>query len=401
MKRGLLSEYFLGVAVKRLSAVEAGPEFSHQHEFNGTASMRQILGEERRSIPARVLYLTDEEEERVCAEVTLTWYQARKPPRTEYRFYFPSTIVSERFREGDLLVVGSRLDGSVLLVAAARGTTVERQLLWLFGATVSGTDFVSVSISGGDDARIGHVASLILDELGIDAELEAPPDLLGRLLNRFGGSFPSTDAFSAFARETLASAAAREDPDTTIEAWMDQEERLFRTLERHLVADRLKAGFGASGEDVDGFMEFSLSVHNRRKSRAGRALENHLASIFDACDVAYSRGEITEGKSRPDFVFPGIDEYRDVSFPAARLFMLGAKSSLKDRWRQVLTEADRIGTKHLFTLEPAISEDQTDEMKSRALRLVVPRRLHASFTADQQRWLVDLRGFIGLVNPTP
>jgi hypothetical protein len=33
--------------------------------------------------------------------------------------------------------------------------------------------------------------------------------------------------------------------------------------------------------------------------------------------------------------------------------MLGSKSTLKDRWRQVLDEADRITHKHLLTLSRA------------------------------------------------
>ena len=39
------------------------------------------------------------------------------------------------------------------------------------------------------------------------------------------------------------------------------------------------------------------------------------------------------------------------------------KSTCKDRWRQVLSEADRIPNKHLFTLEAAISENQTSKCK--------------------------------------
>jgi hypothetical protein len=50
---------------------------------------------------------------------------------------------------------------------------------------------------------------------------------------------------------------------------MDREEVLFRTLERHIVNERLRRGFS----DGDEFVAFSLSVQNRRKARAGRALE--------------------------------------------------------------------------------------------------------------------------------
>ena len=67
-----------------------------------------------------------------------------------------------------------------------------------------------------------------------------------------------------------------------------------------------------------------------------------------------------------------------------------------DRWRQVLSEAERIATKHLLTLEPGISENQTDEMQAKSLQLVVPRRLHETFKPAQQEWLLDLTGFLAV-----
>lgn len=50
-------------------------------------------------------------------------------------------------------------------------------------------------------------------------------------------------------------------------------------------------------------------------------------------------------------------------FPANKLVFLGAKTTCKDRWRQVLNEADRIETKYLFTLQQGISKNQLREMK--------------------------------------
>ena len=44
MRRGLLSDYFDGVAVKRLSAVEANILRSNQHEFNGSKALRALFG---------------------------------------------------------------------------------------------------------------------------------------------------------------------------------------------------------------------------------------------------------------------------------------------------------------------------------------------------------------------
>jgi hypothetical protein len=175
---------------------------------------------------------------------------------------------------------------------------------------------------------------------------------------------------------------------------MEREEILFRTLERHLIGDRLTKGFDG---DVDSFIGFSLSVQNRRKSRVGLALENHLEHMFSECGICYSRAAVTENKAKPDFIFPGKAEYHDAAFDPLNLTMLGVKSTCKDRWRQVLAEADRIERKHLLTLEAAISANQTDEMQAKNLQLVLPRKLHETYTAEQRAWLLDVSDFTALV----
>ena len=78
--------------------------------------------------------------------------------------------------------------------------------------------------------------------------------------------------------------------------------------------------------------------------------------------------------------------------------MLASKSTLKDRWRQVLTEAARIPSKHLLTLEPAISEHQTDQMRAAQLQLVLPARLHETYRDGQRRWLMSVGDFVQVVS---
>jgi len=48
-------------------------------------------------------------------------------------------------------------------------------------------------------------------------------------------------------------------------------------------------------------------------------------------------------------------------------------------------------------LETAISTNQTDEMAAKRLQLVLPRGLHATYTPQQQTWLVDVTSFTALV----
>jgi hypothetical protein len=144
-------------------------------------------------------------------------------------------------------------------------------------------------------------------------------------------------------------------------------------------------------------MKIAQSAFQRRKSRAGNALENHLETIFKSHGVTYSRTAVTERNLKPDFIFPDIKHYHDQSFPSARLTMLASKTTSKDRWRQILNEAARIPVKHLITLEPSISENQTSEMQSERVQLVIPSPLHDTFTTAQRSWLLDVSDFVELV----
>jgi hypothetical protein len=396
MKKGHLSQYFADVAYKRLSAVEALRHRSNQHEFDGVGGLKKMLGPERCTYSASFLYLCDEASEPIKDTGFLTWYDAREahPTRSEYRLYFPDTRVSENANEGDLLVIGRRPDNSLVVIVAETGTTIENQILWLFGISdPEQPGFALKSELESDQVKLEFASRYILEQIGVEIE-ETDENYLERMLRDFKGSFPTTRIFSEFARTSLPTVGAFDNPDDVVIAWMEREEVLFRTLERHLIGDRLREGFS---DDVDAFISFSLSVQNRRKSRAGSAFENHLEYIFVQRGIYYSRTPVTEGRSKPDFLFPGKVEYQDPSFPSVLLTMLGVKSSCKDRWRQILSEADRIDFKHLLTLEPGISENQTAEMQAKNVQLILPQRIHDSYTAKQQGWLMTIAGFVNVV----
>ncbi len=390
----LLSALVTGAAAKRLTAVEARPDRSNQHEFNGVQALKGLFGEARSRRAARFVYLVEHEIEVTLAEGFVTWYDAREEHRTrsEFRLYFPRTDASEKLQEGDLAVVLRRPDDSVLVVFASQGSTAERQLLWLFDLA-SPSQGVEVRDICRDDALVGFAAREVLAQLGIEPPISPPIEesYLEILLDKFGGGFPSTAEFSEFARSVTQDVNPVEDPDGALIAWLEREEALFRQLERHLVLDRLRQGFA---DDVDAFVKFSLSVQNRRKSRVGYALEHHVKAILDANSIHYAWAPVTERTSRPDFLFPSIAAYQDPEVATERLTMLAVKSTCKDRWRQILTEADRLSTKHLLTLEPGISAAQTDEMNARRVVLVVPSEIHSTFTPTQRQHMLSIGTFI-------
>ena len=122
-----------------------------------------------------------------------------------------------------------------------------------------------------------------------------------------------------------------------------------------------------------------------------------ISEIMTQNKVSYSQGVYTEGKRKPDFLFPGFDAYHNPEFDTGKLNILGAKTTRKKRWRQVLAEANKTKTKHLITMEPAISADQTDQMEDMSLRLVVPLPIQSTYTHQQQIWLLSFKEFIEFV----
>jgi len=403
MKNGYLSQYFEGVAAKNLSQVEANILVSHQHEFNGVDGLKKLLGTpaEKVKYNAKFMYFTDYDDEPIIEDGELTWYDARQRAReernvqrTEYRLYFFDNTVIQSANTGDVLIIAKQRNKTeLLLIIAEKETTIASQLLWLFGFSPDEHPGFSIREElETEQDRIAFASRIILENIGIEVEI-TEVNFLDDMLKKFNGIFPTTREFSAYARSTLNDINYENDYDNVLMSCYEREEILYRTLEKHIVGEKLKTGF----YDVDDFFDYSKSAQNRRKSRAGLALENHMEFLFQQNNIRYNRTPVTENRSRPDFLFPGIAEYRDQKFKSINLTMLGVKSTCKDRWRQILSEAKRIETKHILTLESAISTNQTHEMQQSLVQLVVPQKNMGTFRPEQQKWLFSVTDFIKLV----
>lgn len=182
-------------------------------------------------------------------------------------------------------------------------------------------------------------------------------------------------------------------PDTYLTKWLDAETELFYQFEEKFYRPIYTSPF----ESLKAISDFANSFLNRRKSRVGKSLEHHLARIFTTFQLRFVEQAVTEGNKKPDFLFPGIEEYHDFEFPADDLTFLGAKTTCKDRWRQVLTEANRIDYKYLFTLQPSISANQLQEMKDERLTLVVPESNLSTFDKKYRGDLLSLKQFVEIV----
>lgn len=208
--------------------------------------------------------------------------------------------------------------------------------------------------------------------------------------------FPPTIEVATNARNcyngtyNITESIIKRNPDKQILGWLDAEFQLFKTLENDRYSEIIKTPF----KSVENLVEIANTILNRRKSRAGRSLEHHLAQVFDTFSLKYAPQATTEGKKKPDFIFPSEEAYKSSNFNRNKLIMLASKTTCKDRWRQILNEADKIKTKHLFTLQQGISTNQLKEMYKYDVCLVVPKPYLTSFPREFRDKILTLDTFI-------
>lgn len=277
-----------------------------------------------------------------------------------------------------------------LLVLAQQD--IENYEAWVLSTEEDIDDFLSYyNLSPEDTNRIIQK----VDELMPDSELN---NMLCYFVDHII-SFPETTIMAKTARDCYNQAFKLNDnkiaakPDEALLKWVNTEYTLFRMVEHKLYMPIIGKPF----KDVPSFVDFANEVLNRRKSRAGKSLEHHLSAVFDASNIIYEEQVITEEKKRPDFIFPDGQCYHNFNFPEALLVSLAAKTTCKDRWRQVINEADRIPEKHLFTLQPTISKNQLKEMADEKVHLVVPSIYIKNYPQEYRSSIIDLSQFVGFV----
>ena len=219
-------------------------------------------------------------------------------------------------------------------------------------------------------------------------------------INSLDVDFPASDVMSVAARAIEEKTYdhieyIRLNPDEKIISWTNMEYTLFRALEYARYGEIITKGF----QSVDEFVRVANVVLNRRKSRAGKSLEHHLSAIFDGNCIEYSSQAVTEGNKKPDFLFPSQEAYHDHGFSVDYIVSLAAKTTCKDRWRQVLNEADRLRDKpkYLCTLQQGISGAQMDEMQAENVILVVPKPYIATYPKDRRDRIWTLARFVQYV----
>lgn len=251
-----------------------------------------------------------------------------------------------------------------------------------------------LEIFGLEQSETNKIIELHPSLLGIPAHAAS---LIEQYAAKFRAQFPSTGEMALLAAEIENIVYNHDEyvltnPDDKLLSRIKVEYRLFQAIENLQYSDAIKKGF----DSIDTFVDLASEILNRRKSRAGKSLEYNLTEIFTRNNLQFTPQARTEGKKRPDFIFPSEDAYHDMNFNADKLISLAAKTTCKDRWRQILNEANRLKGRQLFlcTLQPGMSPDQIDEMHEENVTLVIPEKNMEMYPEKKRPLIWTLAKFI-------
>lgn len=300
--------------------------------------------------------------------------------------------------------------------------------------------FICLTIDSSSDA-----ASVLIDTLGLDADFAVgvlePAAILAherdRILGfaeevavawlagdivRFAGqraAMPVTAELAMLARNQFLQrhALTSLDPfalpnpgDAIREISRVIELELFRDFQRRERAVELvRAIFGEEPAEMDmktvirrmvdtvaEIDRIMLSASQQRKSRAGLSFEHHIEAMLKAGNIPFGKQVVIEAKKRPDFVLPSLSHLRKKFEGPARGLILSAKTTLRERWKQVERE---MGDSDLFlaTVDESIAANAIEDMASMNIVLVVPESLKTSKDTEYVRHanVIDFATFFG------
>ncbi len=361
---GLTGAHQAGPYVPREFATAALPNIATTRRFNPTIDIPCVVA-------------SHDVEKNVKAKYYNSKYfpeHGLKKKYDEFRLTrWTETPFSDAGNTGSLFVLAAapRCDGLVAWVAK---TAEEENLI---------EDWLGIEIDPGQ-TRTGR---------GLRVKLDNDSRFARTMPEEWNRRFPSPDDIFEYVTKRMPHADANETVDELLLARRALEYKVFQCVERKEVEQILENGFSS----VESFFQTANSLLNRRKARSGASLEKHLALIFRDARIRFDEQVTTEQSKRPDFVFPSAIAYHDASFDPDRLHMLAAKTCCKDRWRQVIHEAERITPKHLFTLQEGISSQQLAEMEEYKVVVVTPRPNVKAFPKEWQPKILDLTAFLNIV----
>ncbi len=168
--------------------------------------------------------------------------------------------------------------------------------------------------------------------------------------------------------------------------------KIYLTEERACVSEAIRKVFGEilprnpSAEDLFNALEnnfwamdqFFLSLSQGRRARAGKAFEHIIRVLFNILEYPYTPHPVING--RPDFLLPSAKHFGNNAMDC---IIFTVKRTLRERWRQIVTEGTRGYLFFLATIDEGISQRQLGEIQNHRIYVVVPERIRAEVYLKQ------------------
>jgi hypothetical protein len=310
------------------------------------------------------------------------------PLASDLSVYECLTIDSASEAAGQLLdVLGLDADFAVSVLEPAAIVARERDLLldfaeevasaWMSGQIASFADARAVMPATSELASLARAA--FLNGAGLAAldpyAIERPGDAIRQISRVI-----EWDLFREFQRRERAVQLVRSIfGDTPDEPGM-------KTVIRRIVD---------AVPEIDAIM---LSASQQRKSRAGYSFEHQIEAMLTAAAVPFGKQVVMDAtKRRPDFILPSLPHFRRPLEGADRGMILSAKTTLRERWKQVENEMGGGADLYLATVDENIAASAIEAMAAMNIRLVVPETLRKSKDTEYGRHanVLDFATFFG------
>lgn len=115
---------------------------------------------------------------------------------------------------------------------------------------------------------------------------------------------------------------------------------------------------------------FFLGLTQGRRPRAGNVFEVLIKELFVRLQYPFTYQAVINGQ--PDFILPSVEYF--LKHPADCVIFT-VKRTLRERWRQIVTEGTRGLGFYLATIDETISVRDLGEMIQSRINLVVPTRI--------------------------
>lgn len=127
-----------------------------------------------------------------------------------------------------------------------------------------------------------------------------------------------------------------------------------------------------------------LSAAQQRKSRAGYSFEHHIEAMLIGGRIPFQKQVLIQAKKRPDFILPSFSLYDELGRTPREALVLSAKTTLRERWKQVNQEIKECDL-YLATVDENIATNAIEDMASQGIMLIVPESLKNSDTTEYRK----------------